>query len=90
MELSALVTKVNALGGLFRGLTLAIGIVPASLVGTALAVNVNQHGLTGTGSPKRHLSCGTRMTRTVHCRAWKDYAGTPRKEISFPVRLLCP
>lgn len=47
MELSALVTKVNALGCLFRGLTLAIGIVPASLVGTALAVNVNQHGLTG-------------------------------------------
>jgi hypothetical protein len=47
MELSAFVTKVKAFGCLIRGLTLAIAIVPASLAGTALAVDVNQHGLTG-------------------------------------------
>jgi pseudomonalisin len=47
MELSAFATTVKALGCLIRGLTLAIAIVPASLAGTALAVDVNQHGLTG-------------------------------------------
>ena len=47
MELSAFVTKVKALVCLIRGLTLAIAIVPAALAGTALAVDLNQHGLTG-------------------------------------------
>jgi hypothetical protein len=47
MELSAFATKVKALGCLIRGLTLAIAIVPASLAGTALALDLNQHGLTG-------------------------------------------
>ena len=48
MELNAFATKVKALGCLIRSLTLAIVIVPASLAGTALAVDLNQHGLTGT------------------------------------------
>ncbi len=48
---SAFATKVKALGSLIRGLTLAIVILPASLAGTALAVDLNQHGLTGTGYP---------------------------------------
>jgi hypothetical protein len=47
MELSAFATKVKAFGCLIRGLTLAIAIVPALLAGTALAVDLNQHGLTG-------------------------------------------
>jgi hypothetical protein len=47
MELRGFVTKARALGCLIRGLTLAIAIVPASLAGTALAVDLNQHGLTG-------------------------------------------
>jgi len=47
MELSAFATKVKSFGCLIRGLTLAIAIVPASLAGTALAVDLNQHGLTG-------------------------------------------
>ena len=45
MELRAFATKVKALGSLIRGLTLAI--VAASLAGTALAADLNQHGLTG-------------------------------------------
>jgi hypothetical protein len=48
MELRAFVTKAKALACLIRGLTLAIAIVPASLAGTALAIDVNQHGFTGT------------------------------------------
>ena len=48
MELNAFATKVKTLGCLIRGLTLAVVIVPASLAGTALAVDLNQHGLTGT------------------------------------------
>ncbi len=48
MELSGFAAKIKALGGLIRALTLAIAIVPASLAGTALAVDLNQHGLTGT------------------------------------------
>ncbi len=48
MELNAFATKVKALGCLIRSLTLAIVIVPVSLAGTALAVDLNQHGLTGT------------------------------------------
>lgn len=50
MKRSACVTKVKVLARpfrLFRGLALAIAIVPASLAGTALAVDINQHGLTG-------------------------------------------
>ena len=47
MELSAFATKVKALGCLIRGLTLAIAIAPASLAGTVLALDLNQHGLTG-------------------------------------------
>ena len=50
MELNAFATKIKALGCLIRSLTLAIVIVPASLAGTALAVDLNQHGLTGTGT----------------------------------------
>jgi hypothetical protein len=45
MELNAFATKVKTLGCLIRGLTLAL--VAASLAGTALAVDLNQHGLTG-------------------------------------------
>ena len=48
MELNALATKVNALACMIRSLALAIAIVPASLAGTALATDLNQHGLTGT------------------------------------------
>ena len=48
MELSPFVTNVNALAcRIIRGLTLATAIVPASLAGNALAVDLNQHGLTG-------------------------------------------
>ncbi len=47
MELSAFATKIKAPGCLIRSLTLAIAISPTSLAGTALAADLNQHGLTG-------------------------------------------
>ena len=47
MELNAFATKVKALACLIRGLTLAIAILSATPAGTALAVDLNQHGLTG-------------------------------------------
>src|SRR5512143_1134068 len=47
MELKAFATKIKALGCLIRSLTLAIAISPTSLAGTALAADLNRHGLTG-------------------------------------------
>jgi hypothetical protein len=47
MEFRAFATKLIAPACLIRHLTLAIVIVPALLSGPALAVDINQHGLTG-------------------------------------------
>jgi hypothetical protein len=46
MEFGIFMTKVRVLARLTSS-TLAIAVLPASLAGTALAVDVNQHGLTG-------------------------------------------
>ena len=47
MELSAFATTVKALACRIRGLTLAITILSATAASTALAFDLNQHGLTG-------------------------------------------